>query len=97
MSDIDYTAEHLEYLVKCGWTLNTNVISYHLLTKPGAHIVIEPTGFMHLFVWNETKRSYDFVREYWDTRVLTLQKFAMLCDVMGLSNVADNLGNMNVK
>lgn len=97
MNDIDYTADHLEYLVKCGWTLNTGVISYHLLTRPGEYIIIEPTGFLHLFRWSEVKRSYEFTADYFDTRPLGRRKFAMLCDVMDLAKVAENLANVFVK
>lgn len=97
MSTPDYTADHLEYLVKCGWTLNTQVYSYHLLTRPGAYIVIEPTGYLQLFEYNDLTRNYDYIRTYWDTRELTLQKFAMLADVMGLAKVAENLVNVFCK
>ena len=97
MNTPDYTADHLEYLVNNGWTLNVAVTRYHLLTRPGFYIVIEPTGYLQLFQFNDLNRSYDYIREYWDTRPLPLKKFAMLCDVMDLANVAENLSNIFVK
>lgn len=97
MSTPDYTADHLEYLVKNGWTMNTDVLSYHLFNRPGAYIVIEPTGEILVFEWNSLNRSYDCTHRYKDTRPLPLKKFAMLCDVMDLAKVAENLANVFMK
>ena len=93
----DYTADHLEYLVNNGWTMNTDVLTYHMFTRPGAYIVIELTGEMLVFEWNNLNRSYDCMHQYSDTRQLSLPRFAMLCQVMNVADVAGNLVNVFVK
>lgn len=93
MNTPDYTADHLQYLVERGWTMSTDVISYHLLTQPGSYIIMQPSGTMYLFRWNESWVGYKMSGHYHDTRVLPLHKFDAIAKIMGL--VADNsLGGM---
>lgn len=86
MNTKDHTTDHLEYLMAAGWHLTLGPTIRHILTRPGAYIVIEPVGIMQLFQFDELKGCYEYVKEYWDTRPLPVEKFAQLCDAMGIAD-----------